>query len=68
MTWLGDEVFSVREAAVHNIAKLILLYGSDWARGHIVPRIKDLTSNSNYLHRMTSLYAASVSPWIRLDD
>ena len=55
MTWLGDSVFSIRAAAVANLARLSKIFGVEWACEHIVPKIIALYSHSNYLFRMTSL-------------
>uniref|UniRef100_A0A7S3ENB3 TOG domain-containing protein n=1 Tax=Rhodosorus marinus TaxID=101924 RepID=A0A7S3ENB3_9RHOD len=58
LTWLGDCVWSVREASIINLKSLTDLYGEDWAQSTVVPEIIDLFKNSsNYLYRMTSLNA-----------
>jgi len=58
LTWLGDCVWSVREASIINLKSLTDLYGEDWAQSAVVPEIIDLfKSSSNYLYRMTSLNA-----------
>jgi serine/threonine-protein phosphatase 2A regulatory subunit A len=59
MAWMVDEVFSVREAATKNMTELIKVFGPEWAISYVAPRIKDMTSNTNYLHRMTALYTTS---------
>ena len=56
MTWLGDNVFSIREAACTNLKDLTNLFGIEWASEHIVPKIVALCSHSNYLYRMTALF------------
>ena len=55
MTWLGDSVFSIRAAAVKNLAELSKIFGVEWACENIVPKILALYNHSNYLFRMTSL-------------
>jgi serine/threonine-protein phosphatase 2A regulatory subunit A len=59
MNWLVDEVFSIREAAVKNLSNIVQIFGVNWAISSIIPKVKEMTSNSNYLHRITCLYAAS---------
>mmetsp|Transcript_533 Transcript_533/g.1821 ORF Transcript_533/g.1821 Transcript_533/m.1821 type:complete len:617 (+) Transcript_533:433-2283(+) len=61
LTWLGDCVWSIREAAINNLKNLTEVFGEDWAQMNIVPQIVDLfTKSSNYLYRMTALYAIGV--------
>lgn len=60
MTWLGDAVFSIREAATQNLKKLTDVFGVEWAQEHIIPKVLNLSTHSNYLYRMTTLFAISV--------
>ncbi|KAG6609922.1 protein phosphatase 2 [Phytophthora cinnamomi] len=60
MSWLVDNVFSIREAATINLKNLTEHFGVDWARSSVVPRILAMHSNANYLHRLTSLHAVKV--------
>jgi len=60
MSWLGDIVFSIREAATINLKKLIEVFGVDWARGAIVPKVVAMASHPNYLYRMTTVFAITV--------
>lgn len=60
MSWLSDEVFSIREAASDNLTQLTAVFGVAWMRQHILPRVIDMCSNSNYLCRMTALKATVV--------
>ncbi|GMF65037.1 unnamed protein product [Phytophthora lilii] len=60
MSWLVDNVFSIREAATINLKNLTEHFGVDWARTSVVPRILAMHSNANYLHRLTSLHAVKV--------
>ncbi|PVG03360.1 putative ser/thr protein phosphatase 2A regulatory subunit A [Serendipita vermifera] len=57
MSWLGDIVFSIREAATLNLKKLIDVFGVDWARQAIVPRVVTMATHPNYLYRMTTIFA-----------
>lgn len=59
--WLGDCVFSIREAGITNLKKLTEIFGVEWAKRHIVPQIVDMYDKStNYLLRMTALHAIGV--------
>jgi len=57
MNWLGDSVYSVRRAAAENLHKLSKLFGEDWACENIIPAIERVRKHTNYLQRMTALYA-----------
>ena len=39
MGWLGDTVFSIREAATHNLKKLTEVFGVEWANEAIIPKV-----------------------------
>lgn len=61
ISWLGDCVFSIREAAITNLKKLTEIFGVEWAKAHIVPQILEMyDKSSNYLLRMTALHAIGV--------
>jgi len=60
MTWLGDCVFSIREAATNNLKKLTEVFGVEWAQNNIIPKVLALYTHPNYLYRMTTLFAISV--------
>eukprot|EP00180_Rhodochaete_pulchella_P003800 Plantae.Rhodophyta-Rhodochaete_pulchella.ctg6870.p1 GENE.Plantae.Rhodophyta-Rhodochaete_pulchella.ctg6870~~Plantae.Rhodophyta-Rhodochaete_pulchella.ctg6870.p1 ORF type:complete len:367 (-),score=63.01 Plantae.Rhodophyta-Rhodochaete_pulchella.ctg6870:221-1231(-) len=61
LNWLGDCVFSIREAAIQNLKSLTTIFGVPWAKDNIVAQIVHLFNNStNYLYRMTALNAISV--------
>lgn len=60
MSWLGDIVFSIREAATVNLRKLIEVFGIDWAKSTIIPKILEMSKNPNYLFRMTTASALGV--------
>ncbi|KAJ1842798.1 protein phosphatase 2A structural subunit [Coemansia sp. RSA 2703] len=57
MSWLGDPVFSIREAATINLKKLTEVFGVDWARSTIIPKILAMANHPNYLYRMTTIFA-----------
>ena len=61
MSWLRDLVFSIREAATINLKKLAEVFGPEWAKNVIIPRVLKMTMDENYLHRMTTLFALTVS-------
>lgn len=58
--WLADSVFSIRRAAAENLKYLTDIFGEDWARSHIIPRIKEMQTNAAFSKRMTALYAVQV--------
>lgn len=60
MTWLGDCVFSIREAATNNLKKLTEVFGVEWAQNNIIPKVLALYTHPNYLYRMTTLFAIGV--------
>ncbi|KAH6589739.1 hypothetical protein BASA50_009832 [Batrachochytrium salamandrivorans] len=57
MSWLGDCVFSIREAATNNLRRLIEVFGVEWAKQTILPKILAMAQHSNYLYRMTTVFA-----------
>lgn len=61
MGWLGDTVFSIREAATHNLRKLTEVFGVEWASEAIIPKVMTMGNHPNYLYRMTTCFAISVS-------
>jgi hypothetical protein len=60
MSWLGDTVYSIREAATINLKKLTEVFGVEWARAQIVPKVVAMGSHPNYLYRMTTVQAIGV--------
>jgi serine/threonine-protein phosphatase 2A regulatory subunit A len=60
MSWLGDTVYSIREAATINLKKLTEVFGVDWARTQIVPKVVAMGSHPNFLYRMTTVQAIGV--------
>ena len=61
MGWLGDTVFSIREAATTNLRKLTEVFGVEWAQGSIISKVMAMGQHPNYLYRMTTCFAISVS-------
>jgi serine/threonine-protein phosphatase 2A regulatory subunit A len=61
MSWLGDTVFSIREASTQNLKKLTEVFGVEWANDAIVPKVMAMGHHPNYLYRMTTCFAVSVS-------
>ncbi|KAI5299665.1 hsp90 co-chaperone Cdc37 [Ascosphaera pollenicola] len=59
MGWLGDAVFSIRDAATQNLKKLTEVFGVDWARQSIIPKVVAMGHHPNYLYRMTTCFAIS---------
>ncbi|EEY22610.1 protein phosphatase PP2A regulatory subunit A [Verticillium alfalfae VaMs.102] len=57
MGWLGDTVFSIREAATHNLKKLTEVFGVEWANEAIIPKVMAMGNHPNYLYRMTTCFA-----------
>lgn len=54
-------VFTVREAAIFNLKKLVQIYGTNWAQLSIMSEIISLTTNPKYLYRMTLLFCINVN-------
>ena len=61
MSWLGDTVFSIHEASTQNLKKLTEVFGVEWANEAIVPKVMAMGQHPNYLYRMTTCFAVSVS-------
>ena len=61
MSWLGDNVYSIREAAAVNLKKLTEVFGVEWSREQIIPKVMGMGQHPNYLYRMTTVQAIMVS-------
>jgi serine/threonine-protein phosphatase 2A regulatory subunit A len=61
MAWLNDAVYSIRESATINLRKLTEVFGVDWAKATILPKVLAMAKDANYLHRMTTIFAIRVS-------
>ncbi|KAF9582316.1 hypothetical protein BGW38_000359 [Lunasporangiospora selenospora] len=57
MSWLSDSVFSIRDAATVNLRKLTEVFGVEWAKQTIIPRVLAMGTHPNYLYRMTTIFA-----------
>ncbi|EEP77182.1 protein phosphatase PP2A regulatory subunit A [Uncinocarpus reesii 1704] len=67
LSWLGDSVFSIREAATRNLKKLTEVFGVEWANESIIPKVVAMGQHPNYLYRMTTCFAIStLAPVINL--
>ncbi|KAG6884786.1 hypothetical protein C0992_005768 [Termitomyces sp. T32_za158] len=67
MSWLGDTVYSIREAATVNLKKLTEVFGVEWARVAIVPKVMGMGQHPNYLFRMTTVQAiTTITPSLDL--
>ena len=53
---LMDTVFAVREGAAKNLAKIVKIFGNEWANKNALQSVIKLKDNQNYLHRMTTLF------------
>ncbi|RJE19864.1 hypothetical protein PHISCL_07803 [Aspergillus sclerotialis] len=68
MGWLGDTVFSIREAATQNLRKLTEVFGVEWSKNSIIPKVVAMGQHPNYLYRMTTCFAIStLAPVVTLD-
>jgi len=68
MSWLGDNVFSIREAATTNLKRLTEVFGPEWAKNTIVPKVLQMANHPNYLYRMTTVFAiTTISPHLKPD-
>lgn len=64
MSWLGDTVYSIREAATINLKNLTDVFGVEWSSTAIVPKVMGMGQHPNYLFRMTTVQAITVSSFI----
>ena len=60
MSWLGDCVYSIREAATLNIKNLVRIFGSEWAKETVIPKIIEMGKTENYIYRLTTVFAFRV--------
>ena len=56
LAWLFDPVFAVRCAAVENVRLLHSRLGDTWTLNNVSSKVELLTSNRNYLLRLTGLH------------
>lgn len=59
LSWLWDTVHAIRQAAVQNLTKLTVIFGSDWCRDEIIARLLKFDSQllENFVYRFTMLSA-----------
>ncbi|KAF8898399.1 armadillo-type protein [Infundibulicybe gibba] len=68
MSWLGDRVFSIREAATVNLKRLTEVFGVEWARITIIPKVVGMINHTSYLSRMTTVQAITIiAPSLNLE-
>jgi len=52
---LDDNVVAIRTAVIDNLIKLTDIYGKEWAKEYILPKLEHFAKNSNYICRLTTL-------------
>ena len=57
LSWLDDNVFAIREAAMRNLQQLTIVLGSKWAEKNAIPKLLSYQMHTNYLFRMIPLFA-----------
>jgi len=60
LNWLLDNVFAVRDCATKTVSRVCEVFGDDWAKSKIFPRITAMASEKAYLSRLTTLIAVKV--------
>jgi len=58
--WLADHVHDVRLAAADNLCKLCTLFGEEWTKTNVIPKLVEMHKNESYLERLTTLAAINV--------
>jgi len=53
---LADHVFSIRDAACRTLQEIVDIFGLDWAKQIVMPKVFQLAEEKNYLRRMTMLF------------
>ena len=51
-------ILSLDAKATENLKRLTTLFGADWSKVQIIPKVEALYKHSSYLYRMTSLNVA----------
>jgi serine/threonine-protein phosphatase 2A regulatory subunit A len=59
VTWLNDDISTIRDAATINLKELTSLFGTEWACDNLIPHIEEIRHNSSYLRRLTSVQACA---------
>eukprot|EP01126_Amoeba_proteus_P048627 TRINITY_DN563_c0_g1_i11.p1 TRINITY_DN563_c0_g1~~TRINITY_DN563_c0_g1_i11.p1 ORF type:complete len:323 (-),score=47.31 TRINITY_DN563_c0_g1_i11:270-1238(-) len=61
--WLTDDVCAIRQAAVTNLKELTQVFGEEFTRTCVIPKISELKAKNNYLHRITVLrFVSQLAP------
>lgn len=66
MSWLSDSVFAIREAATVNLRRLTEVFGYEWAKTNLIPKILAMVTHTNCTHRLTTVFALNVRYRARL--
>ena len=53
-------MYAIREAATVNLRNLVEKFGSEWSRVAILPKVLAMSQDTNYLHRLTTLFSVNV--------
>ena len=53
-------VYAIREAATLNLRKLVEKFAPEWGANTVIPKVLAMSSDTNYLHRMTCLFCINV--------
>ena len=68
ITWLNDNIYSIREASINNLKSLTEIFGIPWAQKHAIPKLLSLHVETSYLHRLTPLFGmAALAPVMNAD-
>ena len=59
LSWLGDEVSSIRTAAGKNLSLLSAVFGITWTREKIVGEVVELSGSQGFSRRLTAVRAAA---------
>jgi serine/threonine-protein phosphatase 2A regulatory subunit A len=59
VSWLADDISSIREAAATNVMNLVAVFGPTWAHDCIYPPLMALKCHPSYLRRLSAVQAAS---------
>eukprot|EP00298_Acanthocystis_sp_HF-20_P022544 c3052_g1_i1.p1 GENE.c3052_g1_i1~~c3052_g1_i1.p1 ORF type:complete len:587 (-),score=274.71 c3052_g1_i1:62-1822(-) len=57
LSWLGDNVYTIRQRAGGILKSLALIFGIDWATKQILPRLSALAKHKIYIFRAAALSA-----------
>jgi len=52
---LGDNVLAIRTAGIDNLKFITKIFGVEWAKLNIIPKITELSKHTNFTSRMTCL-------------